>query len=372
MRSSTGQHFVALDHVRALAAFLVFSVHFLNLLPTEHPSHLEALVPLWLAPLAVIKEGHVGVALFMVLSGYLFAKLLDGREINFALFLFNRALRLFPLLLFVFAAVGLWRWHEGRDVWGYLQGLLHGFVLPIWPSGGWSIATELHFYLVLPWLLWIARRSPVALACIVLCAIGLRAWLWSVGGEVQSLAYFTIVGRIDQFVLGILAWHLRGWFVGNHARAAFFAVAFIAFYWWFSYEGGFRGMPSYPSPSAVWVFIPAIEGAAFAALIAWYDGSFRFRNAGLSGALAKVGAWSFSIYLLHRFYVDMVPPLLHRYVADMSNLYVAMGLGVVAFVAFLPLAWASYMFIERPFLRHRVTYLTDGGVHRGARVPASA
>ena len=30
-------------------------------------------------PLAIFDEGHTGVALFMTLSGYLFAKLLDGK-----------------------------------------------------------------------------------------------------------------------------------------------------------------------------------------------------------------------------------------------------------------------------------------------------
>jgi hypothetical protein len=60
MRSSTGQHFVGLDHVRALAAFMVVVWHFSHRF-TGVP------VPFNQAPLlGFLDEGHVGVALFMV------------------------------------------------------------------------------------------------------------------------------------------------------------------------------------------------------------------------------------------------------------------------------------------------------------------
>src|SRR5262245_55679152 len=101
MRSSSGEHFVALDHVRALAAFLVFCWHFLHGVNGE-PIAFE-FFPAFV-PLTVLDEGHTGVALFMTLSGYLFAKLLDGRRVHYPRFVWNRCLRLLPLLVF---ALGL-------------------------------------------------------------------------------------------------------------------------------------------------------------------------------------------------------------------------------------------------------------------------
>jgi len=83
VKSSTGSHFIALDHVRALAAFLVFVWHFLHARPS---------VPVPFAytpsifPFALLDEGHTGVALFMTLSGYLFARLLDGKKSSVARF----------------------------------------------------------------------------------------------------------------------------------------------------------------------------------------------------------------------------------------------------------------------------------------------
>lgn len=89
-----------LDQIRALAAFLVFTWHFTHA-GKGHP------VPFDVTPAfpfaALFDEGHVGVALFMCLSGYLFARLLDGRTINYLSFLAARLVRLLPLLLFVMA-----------------------------------------------------------------------------------------------------------------------------------------------------------------------------------------------------------------------------------------------------------------------------
>jgi peptidoglycan/LPS O-acetylase OafA/YrhL len=74
MRSSSGAHYIALDHIRALAAFLVVTWHFLHtFIPYEY------VPPVFL--LSLLDEGHTGVALFMTFSGYLFAKLLEGRPI---------------------------------------------------------------------------------------------------------------------------------------------------------------------------------------------------------------------------------------------------------------------------------------------------
>lgn len=66
MRSSSGQHFVALDQVRGVAAFLVVAWHFLHG-ASGTPVPFEGAPAVF--PLALADEGHTGVALFMVLSG---------------------------------------------------------------------------------------------------------------------------------------------------------------------------------------------------------------------------------------------------------------------------------------------------------------
>lgn len=97
MRSSNVEYLPKLDHLRFLAALLVFSFHFIHYfflhwqsLPSQP----------WLS---VIVEGHTGVGLFFTLSGFLFMLIgLKNENLNYKKFIINRFLRIFPLFLVVF------------------------------------------------------------------------------------------------------------------------------------------------------------------------------------------------------------------------------------------------------------------------------
>lgn len=356
MKSTSGEHFVALDHVRAIAAILVFVWHFMHGRQGS-PVPFEG-APVW-GPWVLFDEGHVGVALFMTLSGYLFAKLLDGKRVIYHLFFWNRVLRLMPLLLLVMIsnaigeAIGA---GNLRAAFLYLLSMPRGFVYPTWPNGGWSIAVELHFYLLLPLLLFLVRRWHqglwLVLALAILLRIGYHAWT----GEVQSLAYGTIFGRIDQFVLGILAFHGRAQLKNRHARVVAIAAAFITVYWWFDRNGGFFLQPTYPSPSRLWIVLPTLEGIVFSTMIAWYDQSFAHKNGPLSRLFGLIGEYSYSIYLLHFYFVFKVAQWIHAHVLDISNFYVALPVALLVFAGMLPIGYISMRFVERPFLHLRRPY----------------
>jgi peptidoglycan/LPS O-acetylase OafA/YrhL len=90
MRSSSGVHCIALDHVRAFAVLMVFAWHFTHG-TNGYPVPFHYVPSLF--PFALFDEGHTSVALFMTLSGYLFALLLAGKSIRYKTFLKNRTLR---------------------------------------------------------------------------------------------------------------------------------------------------------------------------------------------------------------------------------------------------------------------------------------
>lgn len=353
MKSSGGAHYIGLDHLRALAAFMVFTWHFThanNGFPV--PFDFQPVVP----PLALFDEGHTGVALFMTLSGYLFAKLLDGRSIRYGPFLFNRALRLLPLYLVVLILVAGEHALLGHDLIGLAKAVAMGVVHPSLPNGGWSLTVEAHFYLVLPLLLWLARRHLGWLAVVVLAAMACRAAWFGLNGTVHHLAYATLWGRIDQFVLGILAFGLRQHLAHRHGWAAGAMVALAGFYSWFNAAGGYAQMPSAPSTHPIWVVLSFIEGLAYATVIAWYDTSFNPRDSGISRFIARLGEYSYSIYLLHFFVVFRAAAFVHEHVMDISNFHLALAWSAFFFALMLAPACVSFRYIEAPFLKHRRPY----------------
>lgn len=353
MRSTSGKHFVALDHTRALAAFMVFSWHFLHFVdgypvPFEYTPSFP--------PLAFFNEGHTGVGLFMVLSGYLFAKLLDGERINFVYFFWNRLLRLLPLLIFVLIAGGVQKYLKGENLDAYVTNIWQGVLLPTLPNGGWSITAELHFYVLLPFLLYLIAKSLLFPLVLVAISITLRAYLYLDQGEVQVLAYFTIIGRIDQFILGIVSFHLSKKFRQQNWLVILLALTFSFFWWWFDSSGGFYRQSTYPSKSWLWIVIPTIEAIGYASFIAWYD-SRKINSATLwSKLLQKLGEYSYSIYLLHFFVVFRAARFINEHVMNISNFYLAMVWSALLFSLMLIPAYLSFRFIEAPFLKFRKNY----------------
>jgi len=293
----------------------------------------------------------------MTLSGYLFAKLLDGKAIHYAAFLWNRALRLLPLLLVVVLAVGIMQLASGSSISNYAWSIVNGVWRPTLPNGGWSITIEFHYYLILPLFLWLLTKSRLLPVLIIVAAIAVRFVLHSERGEVQSLAYWTIIGRIDQFALGMLVYQFRSHLVRRHAVLLLVIAAFMVFYWIFDLRGGFLQSPAYPSPSRLWIFLPTIEGVAYAVAIAWYEGSFSHPITGVSKFVGRIGEYSYSIYLLQFFVVFRGAQFVHERVMDISNFYVACVWAVVLFVLMMLPGYASYRFIEAPFLRLRKRYV---------------
>lgn len=338
--------------MRAMAAFLVFTWHFIHVNNGQ-----QAAPPMF--PLSVLAEGHTGVSLFMVLSGYLFAKLLDGKNVNYTAFLWNRMLRLLPLLVFVLLIAGLQQFFIGGDIVAYAKKVVWGVVKPTLPNGAWSITAEFHFYLVLPLLLLLTRQWKYSLVLVILIAILFRIGLYWDSGEIQRLSAFTIVGRIDQFLLGIMAFQFRPWIRHNHFLAAVTLGLFAIFYWYFDAAGGFYMNVAYPSPSAIWIVMPTIEGIAYAILIAWYDNSFTPSQGPISPFLSRIGIYSYSIYLLHFFFVFDMAAFINNHIIPLNDLYLAMAFSVFAFLFMLPISYLSYTFIEKPFLKYRTQYIVE-------------
>jgi peptidoglycan/LPS O-acetylase OafA/YrhL len=82
-----------LDHLRFIAAGLVVVYHY---------SHMNLLQRGGSNPLVnLVREGHTGLALFIVMSGFLFGVITYHKEISYSRFIINRIIRIYPAYVFI-------------------------------------------------------------------------------------------------------------------------------------------------------------------------------------------------------------------------------------------------------------------------------
>lgn len=227
--ASKVRYFPALTGFRALAAFLVFFHHF-SPVEKSHWAH------------AIIREGHIGVTLFFVLSGFLIAyrypwlqerrPFLPFGDRRFWQFCVNRVARIWPVYL-VLTVLVLWHRHiTDREIWITNLTFLRGFSQRLKFTGvaaGWSLTVEETFYFLAPFLFAVlldccstltrerrlsergAMRLSIVAAAVGFLLIGnglvsvCRAFGWPFFEEHKLMISFTFFGRSFEFLCGYYA-----------------------------------------------------------------------------------------------------------------------------------------------------------------------
>ena len=359
MKASSGVYLTRLDHLRFAAAAMVFAWHFMHSgAPNAYVGfeHVPAF-PL----LSLLEEGHTGVSLFMVLSGFIFMRLAVGQTIAFLPFYGNRLLRILPLFaiwcLFYVQSQNL----DPVEVLVSTLFLLNRGAVP---GIGWTVIVEFQFYLVFPFLaLFAQRRGSAYLLQLIALAILFRFLVWLHNGSIQHLSYWTIFGRIDEFLWGMLAasWHARfprpaRWM--SWGVLVFGLLIVVLGIHGLNLQGGFYHDGAYPSPSALWIFLPSLEGFGFALVILGYLTASIPMFPMLDRALAQCGAASYSIYWNHMFLIEIAGVWFAKQGVVISGMPRALlwGGGLV-FPLCVTFALLTYHLIERPFLSLRRPYL---------------
>lgn len=342
------KHMPQLDGLRTLAVVLVLAYHVLRI--EEIP---------------ILSGAFIGVDVFFVLSGFLITTLLlrehasTGR-VDLRRFYVRRLWRLYPALVLVSAvAAAVFAFAPG--VFGFeaaspLEAVVAMAYGMSWWSGleltggpyllglTWSLSVEEHFYLLWPLLLLVLLRRGGGVRAVTVVAVLANAWpavLWLTGADADRL-YYLPDARFAQLLTGCaLAAVLERTATGGRLRpllglpAVGLAVAAIgavvvtgdryaAWYW----LGGMQGMGL---ASAVLIGHLVVHGQGLPArALAWRP-------------LATVGLWTYGIYLWHLPLIRLARPVLGE----------TLLVTVVAALAAIPVAAASYRYVEQPLLRRR-------------------
>lgn len=209
----------------------------------------------------------------------------------------------------------------------------------------WSIAVESHIYLLFPGIVWLWARRGINAVLLATGVIGLGLGWWAHGTALEGVnpQYLFLFG------LGVAA-----------AEAAYGRNAFssLAPRRWFLIAAvaaipplvvAFRG--PWTVVSKFWIYLDPFWGLASAALLA---GLGRAKSGLLRGGvelapLRWIGAFSFSLYLIHAALLQIVWLVLNR--TTSLSYPAAFGVSLVLGLPLIVVAsWLFYLLFEKPFL----------------------
>jgi peptidoglycan/LPS O-acetylase OafA/YrhL len=359
-----------LDGLRFYAFLGVFVCHSF---PPEGLFYERLHLPLpWLWA-AVVKSGAAGVDLFFVLSAFLITSLLlreleDTGSISLRLFYIRRALRIWPLyFLVILLGIGfalprflqshLW-YYDQRLNWYYVVGyalFVGNWVTAIFGvpesicSPLWTVSIEEQFYLIWPALMKVLKRRGMIIAGILTFLLSAVSQVGIVlGGAPWTYLYFGTASRCDSLALGMLlalyADHLPKLTKGTR----FLLIACGLLGWILS--------PAWLTDQPRPIDMGTVLGRLIISLAsgAILYGCLYSSNKVLTGGwIVRLGKISYGLYMLHFTGLLILLSLLRP--AYGWQLLATKGLG---FVMTVLLAFASYRWVESPFLRLKVRFTT--------------
>jgi len=291
-----GGRLESLDTLRGVAILMVIAFH----------------VSIMFQPVAwlgsVAKWGNQGVQLFFLISAITMCFMWDqraGEAQRQTKFYIRRFFRIAPLFWGAICFYIVWETTRAAprpaDVLGWKQVLLtatflHGFspssinaVVP----GGWSIAVEMSFYAVFPFLV-MRRATPVqtlsfAFVSYLVLGVGLTLYVERVFAPDPTFVYYSLLTQFPIFPIGMFVYAvaMRGdrcdaWRVGAIA-GAWLGIAFAG-----KYALGLNTRPFF------WLQVALFAAAIYAVV----------RRRGHVPVLSFMGTLSYSMYLFHFAIID--------------------------------------------------------------------
>jgi peptidoglycan/LPS O-acetylase OafA/YrhL len=344
-----------LDGLRFYAFLGVFVCH---TLPFEASFYHGLHLPMpWLWG-ATVKAGAAGVDLFFALSAFLITSLLlrereETGDISLKHFYLRRILRIWPLY-FLVIGLGLVLSHTMANQhlqWYYVAGYLlfagnwvhavfgrpESIAFPLW-----TVSIEEQFYLIWPLLVKrLERRGLIVAGSVIfllatVCRVG-----FVLAGVSGGYIYYGSTARCDSIALGILI-ALFADRLPELTRTARLLLVSGGLVGWIAASAW---LTDQPGP----ISIREVPGRLIIALAAgaMLYGCLYSRSKLLTGAWAvQLGKVSYGLYLLHLTGLLLAKSVLHPISGT-----ALLATKAVGFVLTLLLAFASYRWVESPFLR---------------------
>jgi exopolysaccharide production protein ExoZ len=303
------------------------------------------------------KLGIYAVSIFYILSGLSLAIVYKGRinqKVDFFKFWAKRLFRIVPLFWVVLTSVIFLEYFKYLFVGGEIQfslekiflnySLLFSFFYPdaYIPTGAWSIGNEIVFYLILPFLLFLNKKSSLFLYFFWLIAFFFALYFsFYVFDQSDDLVnqwsdYVNPLNQCFLFVSGVLIGHFKRCSF-NRVFGCVFLFILVATFMFIPVEGGLI------------MIVSGLERIVFSFLCVFfvfvlYNLNFVFKGV-LHSCLKFLGDCCYSIYLFHP--VVAIPVVVIGYKLNMNPIL----LYSFSVPLTLLISWVSFRYIESYFIR---------------------
>lgn len=214
----------ALEHIRSIACIFILLFHSvlfigLNLRGiTDLSLNNEKLFKTNNFLISLLLEGHVFVSLFIMISGFILV-ITTSKNIKYLEFIKKRVLRIYPLYGFLIF-LGVFVYPDRFDLIKFFSMLtifnnINSLNLSPFTDASWTISVLIVCYLLFPFL---NRKSNKKLFQIIVLLLLLRGMIFLITGSIQGIAYNTVIGRLDQFIMGMMVANIYKDYISKQDR----------------------------------------------------------------------------------------------------------------------------------------------------------
>ncbi len=332
-------HYSHINTLRGIAILMVIVVHTSQLFNFDSAFETQ-----------IFDYGKMGVQLFFIASAYtlcLSSHYKEQEQNHISKFYIRRYFRIFPIYYIGIIGYYLLNLFVNHNVDNYtfenvipnvlfIHGLVPAANNTIVP-GGWSIGTEMLFYLIFPFLFKYlsAGRSFIKGVFIILIAQVIIFYFQRKHNFNYEFFYFNILNQISVFVIGMLFFLHKKHFTG-FKNAVIVFICFTALALFVSANSEMFKLWGYRYAFRV---IPILSAIAFCALFIIAEQSKLINNI----VFQKIGLNSYSIYIIHFVLPFFILPKLNGYM-DL----------IMAYILILTSSYivSKYLnkYLERPFI----------------------
>lgn len=309
-----------INSARGIAILMVIMTHVSQLYMPNHPIRFLKFM---------FEYCQMGVQLFFIASAFTLCNSHENRKQEskpLRNFYIRRLFRIFPIYYLGIILYLILNYYL-KSINNYTSAnilnnilFLHGLVPSANNSivpGGWSIGTEMLFYLIFPFLIKFFYSGKFLLKSIlIICLCYTIVLIAEVRVLNNNFWYFNILVQLPVFIIGIIYYKFNShinYFLGICIFVFFSAIS--AFLWF----------------NKIFIFIPLISGVSFCGLLKILENTIL--NAKI---FQKIGMVSYSIYITHFIFAF--------YIFDVTNSLVTIFL---YFVISLLLCYFSGLFLEK-------------------------